>query len=49
MNMPLWAILPELIPASGFLLLLLMAPFLEGRRSGSTYVAAAVLLAAAAF
>jgi NADH-quinone oxidoreductase subunit N len=49
MNMQLWAIVPELILASGFLVLLLMAPFLEGRKSGWVYCTAFLLLAAAAF
>lgn len=48
MSMPLWAIIPELILASGFLLLLLMAPFLEGRRAGWVYITAFLLLGAAA-
>ena len=47
MSMPLWAIIPELILATGFLLLLLMAPFLEGRKEGWLYLTAFVLLAAA--
>lgn len=47
MSMPLWAIIPELILATGFLLLLLMAPFLEGRKAGWVYLTAFLLLAAA--
>ncbi len=49
MTMQLWAIVPELILASGFLVLLLMAPFLEGRKAGWVYCSAFLLLAAATF
>lgn len=48
MSMPLWAIIPELILAVGFLLLLLLAPFLEGPKAAWLYIAALLLLAAAA-
>ena len=47
--MPLWAIIPELILAVGFLLLLLMAPFLEGRKAGWVYIAAFLLLVVATY
>ncbi len=49
MSMPLWAIIPELILAVGFLLLLLLAPFLEGRKAGWLYIAAFLLLAATTY
>lgn len=48
MSMPLWAIIPELILAVGFLILLLMAPFLGGKKGGWTYITALLVLAAAA-
>lgn len=49
MSMPLWAIIPELVLAVGFLLLLVLAPFLEGKRAVWLYVAALLLLAGSAY
>jgi NADH-quinone oxidoreductase subunit N len=48
MSMPLWAIVPELILAVGFLLLLVLAPFLEGKKAAWLYVAAFLLLVVSA-
>ena len=47
--MELWAIIPELILATSFLLLLVTAPFLEGRRSVLLYAASILTLAATAY
>jgi NADH-quinone oxidoreductase subunit N len=49
MSMPLWAIVPELILAVGFLLLIVLAPFLEGKKAAWLYVAAFLLLAVSAY
>ncbi len=46
--MELWAIVPELTLACGFLLLLLLAPFFEGRKAGVLYGLALLILALAA-
>lgn len=46
--MELWAILPELTLACGFLLLLALAPFFEGRKAPALFLLALLILAAAA-
>ncbi len=47
--MPFWAIVPELILATFFMLLLAAAPFIEGRKSAVMYAVLLLVLSASAY